>query len=135
MKNFFNLLLMSSRGLAVGFAVAWPNATQWDLIANDQRFQSIGLFLSGGLLLSLFSVAISKRVWPLGDAARALGFLLGAALCFSLVRQQATLLVWNSLWGVSGTFFGAALGKILLSRVKVKVTAAKSEREEVLCSP
>jgi len=82
----------------------------------DQRLGAVGLFFGTSAVLSLGFLALTRRSSPIGDAVRALCLMLGAALCFSIVRQEVTLLVYAALWAPPGTFLGTALGKLFWER-------------------
>ncbi|PQV62512.1 hypothetical protein B1R32_13125 [Abditibacterium utsteinense] len=117
-----------------GLFVAWPIAHQWASVLPWQRFNNIGLFFGISAVLSVVSLKVLGRVFASYDSIRAICLMLGAALCFSLVRQEVTLLVWPALWALPGTFLGSALGKFWVKRPTVSVTEAVPTREVELQS-
>lgn len=122
-------------GLVSGFAVAHPGAEQWNVMMPYQHFGPIALFFGVSAVLSLAFLALTRRASPVGDFVRAACLMLGAALCFSIVRQEVTLLVYAALWGPPGTFLGTALGKLFWERPVVSPSENVVPQEVEACSP
>lgn len=135
MRNTLLVAASSIVGLGVGFSLSYPSSQQWDLVMPDQRLGTIALFFGVGAILSLGFLALARRSSPVGDIVRAACLMLGAALCFSIVRQEVTLLVYAALWAPPGTFLGTALGKLFWERPVVSQSQAAVSQEVEACSP
>jgi len=135
MRNTLLVAASAVVGLVIGFALSYPSSQQWDLVMPDQRLGAVALFFVTSAVLSLGFLALTRRSSPVGDAIRTLCLMLGAALCFSIVRQEVTLLVYAALWAPPGTFLGTALGKMFWERPAVSQLEAAVPQEVEACSP
>jgi len=135
MKGSYPHLIVSLFSFFVGFVVTWSGAHQWDVVMPYQRLGEDVLFFVMSAALSLGFLALTRRSSPVGDAIRALCLMLGAALCFSIVRQEVTLLVYAALWAPPGTFLGTALGKLFWERPAVSQSESVTPQEVEACSP
>lgn len=102
-----------------GALLAVPEATSFEVSMPTPRLTAAVTFLCVAVLLSLLQGYWQRKSRSTDAMMRGVGFLVGAALCFGVIRQQATLLVWSALWAVPGSFFGAWFSRFLFERVEI----------------
>lgn len=115
MKFSFPMLLSAVCGLGSGILLSWAGAHQWNVAMPAERLAEAVTFFT--VSISLTVLLKSRNLSGTGeDAVRTITSLFGAALCFSLVRGEAILLVYSALWFIPGAFLGATLSGILSKR-------------------
>lgn len=112
MKSPISMTFSAICGFGCGVMVSWSGAHGWNVVLTTGRLAEALTFFVVSAFLSVLMKSLNHSNFA-EDVIRAFAFLLGAAFCFSLVRQEANLLVYSSLWAVAGTFLGAAISKVL----------------------
>jgi hypothetical protein len=133
-RALLKIALSSFGGFICGFVLVWPQAHQWSMVLPNQRLYEAAIFFAASMVLSLMLAKRQRGINPQCDVARAMCLTLGAAVCFSLTRQEVVLFVHASLWATPGTFLGSALAKVLFFRHENSPRVAMKEKAERLLS-
>jgi uncharacterized membrane protein (UPF0182 family) len=110
MKRYF--LLLAS--VVYGAIITIPSAISLDL--PSQQWKIILVLISCSFAFSF----LCGFLWRIGDTkhavVRIVGICIGAAICHSLIRQQVTLIIFNTLWVAPSSFLGDSLLRNFINR-------------------
>jgi hypothetical protein len=115
-----------------GALLVLPEATRFEVSMPTPRLMAAASFAGTSLVLSLLLTALSRSSRPEEAFIRGFSFILGSIFCFSVVRQQATLMVWSALWSMPGSLLGEAFGRLFLVNTPI-VTAVEKDPQGALC--